>query len=355
MVVTSQQSKIAIEAVAAKDAEGHGWNGHLSAPSDQPAVLTAWLKLRSKRCPDNALGGTTPAGSLRRFPVNDKPPLSLGVPMLAVPTANVWEKTQLMLHSLVALNDPFQLLVIDEQSTDGTLAALHNANITVRQSPAANGVTYNWNLAYQAWLSTTLPYLFISNNDVLIPNGVLDALSHAFTPEGGDCDLVAPLTTVLGKGTWGRYEGAEVLFDLNAAARRFVQQPLNYKRVQDALRNGGCIGPTAVKQNRDIHNMPGFSGFFFGVRRSSVARFAFNSTYLFNPAFRNIGQEGDLTDRLNAQGGKICLHTGAWVFHYKGSTIPPAMGEARENFNVTQVALDAAEARAVAKAKTKPA
>ena len=30
---------------------------------------------------------------------------------MAVPTANVWDKTELLLHSLAAVSDPFQLLV----------------------------------------------------------------------------------------------------------------------------------------------------------------------------------------------------------------------------------------------------
>lgn len=49
---------------------------------------------------------------------------------------------------------------------------------------------------------------------------------------GGDCDLVAPLSTLLGKGTWGRFEGVEPLFNLSAAAAAFVQHPLKYRRVQ---------------------------------------------------------------------------------------------------------------------------
>ena len=38
--------------------------------------------------------------------------------------------------------------------------------------------------AYQKWLGGSLPYLFISNNDVLIPDGSLSAMAKALTPEG---------------------------------------------------------------------------------------------------------------------------------------------------------------------------
>ncbi len=46
-------------------------------------------------------------------------------------------------------------------------------------------------------------------------------------------------------------------------------------------------------------------------------------------------QEGDLTGRMGQGGGRICLHTGVFVFHYKGSTIPVAMGQDREKFSVS--------------------
>lgn len=49
---------------------------------------------------------------------------------------------------------------------------------------------------------------------------------------GGDCDLVCPLSTVAGLGSWGSVEGIEVLFGLSPPARQFVQNPLNFRRVQ---------------------------------------------------------------------------------------------------------------------------
>jgi hypothetical protein len=49
---------------------------------------------------------------------------------------------------------------------------------------------------------------------------------------GGDCDLVGPLSTVAGLGTWGADLGLERLFGLPPATRAFVTNPLNYHRVQ---------------------------------------------------------------------------------------------------------------------------
>ena len=75
---------------------------------------------------------------------------------------------------------------------------------------------------------------------------------------GGDCDLVAPLSTLWGKGSWGRFEGVEPIFDLSAAAAAFVQHPLKHNQVQvrpvldglhvDAFLSSYCLG-TECKQD----------------------------------------------------------------------------------------------------------
>ncbi len=38
--------------------------------------------------------------------------------------------------------------------------------------------------AYRAWLNSSHEWLFYVNNDVLIPDGVIDILTRAMTPEG---------------------------------------------------------------------------------------------------------------------------------------------------------------------------
>lgn len=38
--------------------------------------------------------------------------------------------------------------------------------------------------AYRAWLETDHQFLFYVNNDVLVPDGVIDALARAMTKEG---------------------------------------------------------------------------------------------------------------------------------------------------------------------------
>lgn len=43
------------------------------------------------------------------------------------------------------------------------------------------------------------------------------------------------MSTVVGKGTWGHEEGIEALYKLSPIGTGFVNNPLNYQRVQVSL------------------------------------------------------------------------------------------------------------------------
>ena len=51
--------------------------------------------------------------------------------------------------------------------------------------------------AYRAWLDTDHEFLFYVNNDVLVPDGVVDALARAMTPEGEHCAVSSSRTQPL--------------------------------------------------------------------------------------------------------------------------------------------------------------
>jgi hypothetical protein len=134
--------------------------------------------------------------------------------------------------------------------------------------------------------------------------------------------LITPQSTVRGKGYWGPVEGLELMLNLSKIGSSFVNSPLNFRRVQvadlhlppcwardlehgyvhllcknqppglphrltahctlhtsswkharlsvlslrlavlqEALRQGGCVGKLAVKEESWLHNeRPGFSG-----------------------------------------------------------------------------------------------
>jgi GT2 family glycosyltransferase len=81
----------------------------------------------------------------------------------------------------------YELLLVDELSTDGTLERLSEHRIAFEQPEAVLGVTHNWNLAWRRFKAGRHANFFISNNDVLIPDGVLDKLALALDPEG-ECE-----------------------------------------------------------------------------------------------------------------------------------------------------------------------
>ena len=92
---------------------------------------------------------------------------------------------------------------------------------------------------------------------------LLRACSGSWTPlirrpnaAGGDCDLVCPLSTVKGLGSWGASEGLENLFALEPPARSFVNHPLNARRVQARYlappQNLGYIKHRIVMRRHDL-------------------------------------------------------------------------------------------------------
>jgi hypothetical protein len=242
--------------------------------------------------------------------------------LLAITTSNVWNKTQLMLSSIFAVRDKFDILVIDEKSNDGTVEMLAKYGVSVLNVPEVKGVTYNWNLAYSRFVNSSYENLFIVNNDVLLPDGAFHLLEESLHQAGGDCDLVVPLSTVRGKGSWGGSESIEVIFKLTQSQRRWVQQAQHYNTIQQVLLTLHKSNPKACTRPLGNHHLPGFSGFFFGFRRSVGGVAAFPSQ-LWKEDLRNLGQESDLWLRLNKTGGfKMCINACSFVYHYKGSTIP---------------------------------
>jgi hypothetical protein len=43
--------------------------------------------------------------------------------------------------------------------------------------------------AYRLWLQSDHEYLFYANNDVLVPDGAIDAMAQAMSSKGEDCGV----------------------------------------------------------------------------------------------------------------------------------------------------------------------
>ncbi len=127
--------------------------------------------------------------------------------LVAFTAANVGHRTSAFLASLSTTRDHFDVIAVDEHSSDNTPQDLATYNVSTLYVNEFIGVTALWNLAYKYYLEHGYDKLIYSNNDVLVPNGVIDKLRAALD---AGCDLVSPLSTVRGKGHMGMHEGIEV-------------------------------------------------------------------------------------------------------------------------------------------------
>lgn len=129
-----------------------------------------------------------------------------------------------------------------------------------------------------------------------------------------------------------------MLYDLEGTAAAIVNNPANYQLVQHLLDVVQHEQQDAlIWKGRDQYN-----GFFFALS-SRVKHAAFSEELLFDPSNYNFDQvleglqarmvvgfiayatplqELDLSARLLAKKMTICVHKGAFVYHFKGQTIP---------------------------------
>ena len=49
--------------------------------------------------------------------------------------------------------------------------------------------------AYRTWLETEHEWLFYVNNDVLVPDGAIDAMAQAMTAEGAGRGMLTPASS----------------------------------------------------------------------------------------------------------------------------------------------------------------
>eukprot|EP01023_Acetabularia_acetabulum_P003760 TRINITY_DN1155_c0_g1_i2.p1 TRINITY_DN1155_c0_g1~~TRINITY_DN1155_c0_g1_i2.p1 ORF type:complete len:306 (-),score=5.26 TRINITY_DN1155_c0_g1_i2:504-1421(-) len=246
--------------------------------------------------------------------------------LLAVPTANILQRTRSFLISISTIQDSFDLLVIDELSTDGTRKHLDQRNIKYISPDKPNGVTYNWNMAFEYFMDNDqYNIMFLSNNDVLIPNGVIDELATSL--RNCNCDLISPLSTNKGKGHRPN-DGIESQLGLQNYTD-VVSLDINYQVVQNALDIYSKNSKLATCQQNKRKRQ--FNGFFFGFTKG-IAEIAFNDSTLFNPGNRNIDQEKELSRRMKKRNLKICLNQITFVYHYKASSFVGTSGNRRQKF-----------------------
>lgn len=226
-------------------------------------------------------------------------------------TLNVWEKTELMLDSLLDLNLTFTLLVVDDFSTDGTFETLTQCKIWVERPEREQlGVTHLWNLAFSIFYRTNFQIMFMANNDVLVPTNALEQLVK--TMDDRNCYIAVPTSTIVGKGYWPS-ESVEHIYSNYNISHSFVNHAKNYNCVQAYLESiehhkyGTGDIDVRVLEN---HYNPGFLGFFFGMTRTSFMKiFDGNSSFLSVVGEKkNIHQEIQIASQVYAKNGRVYTH-----------------------------------------------
>lgn len=116
------QVRPALEAAAAADEAAGGWHGSQFSPGLVTGTAAALASSRSISASDTNVGHSSSRSSVDGHHLAEAggaverglTTWQVGQPakvLVAVPTANVWDKTELLLHSLAAVQDPFELLV----------------------------------------------------------------------------------------------------------------------------------------------------------------------------------------------------------------------------------------------------
>lgn len=238
-------------------------------------------------------------------------------------TANIWEKTEIMLDSLLTSKTNFKMLIIDDFSTDGTYETLRQCGIWVVRPDRENlGVSNLWNLAFTIFAASNFQILIMANNDVIVPSTAIEQLIG--TLNDPECYLAIPMSTESGKGAWPS-ESIEHIYNLTTISQDFFNDPKNYECVQAFLKpmknHQYGHGDMDVRKLKNHFN-PGFLGFFFAITKQSFGKMSLgNAGFLSTTGeHKNVHQEMDIASRIYKMGGKICLNPKSFVFHFKGST-----------------------------------
>ena len=216
-------------------------------------------------------------------------------------------------EAILTLQDDLDVLVIDDATPEPLRGQLLNfcaeQGCTWQTKLKPMGLTNSWNLAYQYFKENNYDNCIVSNDDVRFSKGFSVGLLKGLDK----FNIVAPLTNSPGYG----YDCDSSPFCQDV--KRFVDinpTEKNYDKVQQILHErykSGSFRPSNF-----------FNGFCFAFSYS-IAKFAYNKQYLFNPANVNVGNEFNLAKRMKkiesyTLRGRLGICKTSYVFHWKAKT-----------------------------------
>ena len=238
--------------------------------------------------------------------------------LLVITTYNQSEYTRLCFDSLKKLDDNFDVLVVDDYSTDDTVKLCDEYGYEVVTKDVPGGLTHSWNIGYQRFIhrgnllkNDGYDHLIITNNDILIPKGAIQELLDTFN--NWNSSLIVPMSTENGVGhnltqsVTNYYDGLS------------VDKPGLYQRVQNKILE---VKEEMRKSNNlylcDPIRMKMFNGFFFMMNRN-IINYEHSKDVLFNPNFNMTKNEDEFnwTNLITNYDFSMLCKT-SFVFHYKG-------------------------------------
>ena len=241
--------------------------------------------------------------------------------LLVVTTCNHIDVTMRMVESLEQTEDDYDLLFVDDMSSDGTPEFLAQRGYRVLSSLEPSGVTKMWNTAYALAKEAGYRYVILANNDLLIPDGAIDSLRRA-----GTCgyDVVGPMTTKDGAGH-NPSQDLERVYGTTMALKQHISEPANAQNIQRML----ASHPDRLIVSRRSRKRALFNGFFFQLNMQTIPKFEFAPNQLFDPSNVVIGQEDDLGKRGGPQ-LRSMVYYNAFIFHFKSITVGYAKSQKKD-------------------------
>ena len=237
--------------------------------------------------------------------------------LLVLTTSNQIESTVRCIQSIEAASDAFDVLVIDDNSKDGTPKYLIKRDYAVITADEPHGLTYSWNKAYSIAQLLSYKCIIFANNDIILPSGSTSALLAVLS----NYPIVVPLTTDIGAG---HNPSQSILraFGMPLQMEDYVNNPYNCDKIQKILdQKMSTIPEDGQHLDSAWLNSSRFNGFFFGVNMNLIKSCAFNSTHLFDPQDIMVGQENRLNLCLIQSNMTPQIALGSFVFHFKSVTV----------------------------------
>lgn len=244
---------------------------------------------------------------------------------------NSSEYTKLNVEYLKRITDvDIEILVVDDCSSDDTVAWCKENNVKVFEKEEGKGNTHSWNLAYKYFKENKeFTYFVNANHDIVVPNGALSQLIA--TQKRWPGTTVCPMGDKRGVGH------APIQF-IGQHFGGFANASADYNNTQQ-IQDGLLATRENLKKAKDLHlmdpiRMKHFNGFLF-MHSREICKYERPDGNLYDPTHLMCKNEDEFNWKVmlpNDDHPILCKT--AYVYHFKavskGSSIYFEQGQEEE-------------------------